>query len=75
MHPPISSMPHIPEELQSTLLEQAEDVVNRVTFDESGALGKGGNGGLLSRETIRATDELRITISEIKRRPAAKTED
>lgn len=68
-------MPHIPEELQNTLLEQSAALVAAVTFDDSGMMGKGGNGGLLSRDTIRAADELRLTLNDIKRLPAAKTED
>jgi len=67
-------MPHIPEELQSLLLEQSKALVDAVTFDDSGVMGKGGNGGLLSRDTIRKADNLRLTLSDIKRLPAAKTE-
>ncbi|WP_375597605.1 hypothetical protein [Devosia sp. Naph2] len=61
--------------LQNTLLERAKAVVDRVTFDDSGMMGQGGNGGLLSRETICAVDELRLTLNDIQRLPAAKTED
>ena len=75
MHPPLYSVPHIPEELQSTLLEQSKALVDAVTFDDSGMMGKGGNGGLLSRETIHKADLLRLTLNDIKRLPAAKTED
>jgi hypothetical protein len=68
-------VPHIPEDLHDPLIERIDAVIARVTFDDSGAMGQGGNGGLLSRETIRAVDELRLITSEIKRLPAAKTED
>lgn len=46
----------------SRLLRAAEAAVAAVTFDDSGTNGRGGNGGLLSRETIRKVDELRIEI-------------
>lgn len=68
-------MPHIPEQLHDTLLERIETVIDRVTFDDSGIMGRGGNGGLLSRDTIRAVDDLRLIINDIKRLPAATTED
>lgn len=44
------------------LLARAKAVVEKVTYDESGNMGRGGNGGLLSRDTIRATDELRLEL-------------
>lgn len=68
-------MPHIPEQFQSLLLERIETVIERVTFDDSGIMGRGGNGGLLSRDTIRAVDDLRIIINDVKRQPPAKSED
>lgn len=37
-------------------------LVDRVRFDDSGVDGRGGNGGLLSRETLRAADNLRIWL-------------
>lgn len=45
----------------------ATDLVEAVTFDDSGTMGKGGNGGLLSRETIRKADILRLTLNDIKK--------
>lgn len=34
-----------------------------LSYDDSGSMGRGGNGGLISRETIRAADELRLAMS------------
>lgn len=42
----------------------ARDLLNAVTFDDSGAGGRGGNGGLISRETIAKADRLRLILSE-----------
>lgn len=53
--------------LQDKLIVQAADLVEAVTFDDSGTMGKGGNGGLLSRETIRKADLLRLTLNDIKK--------
>ena len=49
------------------VVSQAADLVQAVTFDDSGNMGKGGNGGLLSRETIRKADTLRLTLNDIKK--------
>lgn len=48
----------------SDILEAAEQLVEAITFDNSGVFGKGGNGGLISIATIRKADELRIAISK-----------
>lgn len=56
------------------LIKRAQLTVSRVTFDDSGIAGKGGNGGLLSSETIRASDELRLALAEAPRITAAITE-
>ena len=49
------------------LLSASQDVVDAISFDDNGAMigGKwqGGNGGLLSRETISKADELRRAIN------------
>lgn len=42
----------------------AKALLDAVTFDDSGAGGRGGNGGLISRDTIRKADELRLILSE-----------
>lgn len=49
------------------LIRAAEDLVEAVTFDDSGTHGQGGNGGLLSRETIRKADALRLAICAARR--------
>jgi len=57
-------------------LDQAQKVVDAVTFDDSGSLiagvWKGGNGGLLSRETLVEVDLLRRMLIGLKarKRPA-----
>ena len=50
-----------------TLIARAEDLIDAVTFDDSGHAGTGGNGGLLSRETIRKADGLRLAICAARR--------
>lgn len=53
------------------LIAHAEALVASVQRDDTGQLvgqiWMGGNGGLLSRETLAAADKLRTTIAEIKR--------
>lgn len=50
----------------SDLLRKARALVDAVTFDNHGAVvgGQfmGGHGGLISRETIKAADDLRKTL-------------
>jgi hypothetical protein len=50
------------------IVRAAEKLVQAITFDDVGALGKGGNGGLISRETIRTADELRVLLLRYRRR-------
>ncbi len=47
----------------AALLSAARALSEAVTFDDSGRAGRGGNGGLLSRETIRKNDELKLALS------------
>ena len=54
----------------SDLLNAAKAVVDAVTFDDSGFNGQGGNGGLISRETIRKVDVLRQTILRMEKAAA-----
>jgi hypothetical protein len=60
----------IPPETERGLLRDAQAVVDAVTMDDSGMLvgtiWQGGNGGMLSRETLKAVDKLRKTIAEVK---------
>jgi len=48
--------------LADEVVAAAERLVEALTIDDSGSLGTGGNGGLLSRETIRKADELRVLL-------------
>ena len=52
------------------IIQKAEALMKRVDFDNNGAMvaGKfvGGNGGLISRETIKAADELRRVLADSK---------
>jgi hypothetical protein len=58
------------DEHYKELLNLAEQLVNRISFDENGQLvgGRwvGGNGGLISRETTVVSDALRRVINRIK---------
>jgi hypothetical protein len=40
-------------------------VIEKITFDDSGSAGRGGNGGLISRDTIHAVDKLRNKMSSL----------
>ncbi|MCX5495422.1 hypothetical protein OSH11_11950 [Kaistia dalseonensis] len=42
------------------LLKSIDALLDAITYDDSGSMGRGGNGGLISRETIRKCDELRL---------------
>lgn len=61
--------------MPETLISAAKALVDAVSFDDSGAMvagqWKGGNGGLLSRETLKAADTLRkvIAVEEAAREP------
>ncbi len=63
----------IPREQIFPLIEAAQAAVDAITFDDSGMNGRGGNGGLISRQTIRKTDELRIALrrAQVEMRKAA----
>jgi hypothetical protein len=37
-------------------------LLDALSFDDRGEFGRGGNGGLISRETIRKADNLRIAL-------------
>lgn len=58
------------------LRRKIQAVLDAVQRDDSGALiaGQwvGGNGGQLSRETIRATDALRLALSRETNTPVAR---
>lgn len=44
------------------IIEAAQRLVGAVTYDNSGAAGQGGNGGLFSNKTIQCSDELRLLL-------------
>ncbi|SHE66301.1 hypothetical protein SAMN02745157_0660 [Kaistia soli DSM 19436] len=44
------------------LRSAARALLDAITNDDSGQMGRGGNGGLISRETIRTADELRLAL-------------
>lgn len=50
------------------LRRKIQALINAVDFDNNGAMvaheWRGGNGGLISRETIRAVDALRRALAE-----------
>jgi hypothetical protein len=52
------------------LITKAKALLDSVDFDNNGAmvggLLQGGNGGLISRETIKAADELRKALAGVK---------
>ena len=68
-------MSDAPFNVRSLLADQivaaAERLVEALTFDDSGSAGMGGNGGLLSRETIRKSDELRALLLRWRKRGRA----
>jgi len=51
------------------ILENAKAPLDAVDFDNNGAMVggqlQGGNGGLISRDTIKAADELRKALAEV----------
>lgn len=59
-----------------SVIARARALVAAVTFDDSGAMvgGQwvGGHGGLLSRETLRATDRLRLALDAHDRSVVAR---
>lgn len=56
------------------IVKAAQALLDAITFDDCGAMvgGKfvGGNGGLISRETIRKADELRRALARAEGRAA-----
>ena len=51
--------------VDEAIVKAAEKLVAAITFDDSGS------GGLLSRETIRAADELRVILLRYRARRSA----
>jgi len=44
----------------------AEKLIEALTYDDSGSAGRGGNGGLISRDTIRLSDHLRTLVLQYR---------
>lgn len=55
------------------VIAAAEKLLTSVTYDDCGEFGRGGNGGLISRDTVRAADELRLTLSRYRVAQALST--
>ncbi|SHF00771.1 hypothetical protein SAMN02745157_1425 [Kaistia soli DSM 19436] len=53
------------------IAKAARALLDAVTFDDSGSNGRGGNGGLISRETMRKADELRLVLDAADRQEKA----
>lgn len=51
----------------NNLVEATKELVEGVKFDDSGFMGKGGNGGLISSTTIRKADNARIALSTFEK--------
>ncbi|MCB1499732.1 MAG: hypothetical protein KDK07_08055 [Bauldia sp.] len=51
----------------AALITKADELLAALTFDDSGKNGLGGNGGLISRETIRKADALRWAVFDAKK--------
>lgn len=58
----------------TTLIAAAMALVDSITFDESGFMGQGGNGGLISRKTIDLNNNLRRLIEAEGQRLSASAE-
>lgn len=60
------------------VLAQAKALLKSVSFDDNGAMVAGhyvgGHGGMLSRDTIKAADALRLSIDLYEREPQETTE-
>jgi len=46
----------------NTIAQKAHQLIAAIDYDNNGSMGRGGNGGLLSPETTRATDALRLAL-------------
>jgi hypothetical protein len=57
--------------MTAALIKAAERLDESITYDNSGTGGRGGNGGLISRDTMRKTDEQRVAIHQAREAEAA----
>lgn len=53
--------------MTAEIVKAADAIVNSVEFDVNGIHGKGGNGGLVSDDTIRRAGECRQAIYRAKK--------
>jgi hypothetical protein len=51
----------------SEFIAAAKKLIDAVSYDVNGVNGRGGNGGLVSTETIRASDELRLVVHKVEK--------
>jgi hypothetical protein len=69
-------MHHLPEELLTELLERSTTLLEGVLFDENGKMVAGhyvgGNGGCISRDTLRKCGPLAQTINQINAQIGSK---
>ncbi len=56
------------------IVKGAAELIDAISFDDSGLNGRGGNGGLISRETIRKSDELRMLLHRFENEATLKPE-
>lgn len=65
-------------ELFQQLIERSNDLASAVQFDDNGTMIagqlRGGNGGLLSRDTIHKAGLVQLTLNDIKKLSAEQKE-
>ena len=49
------------------LIARSNGFLDLFTYDVNGRDGRGGNGGLITKETIQAADKLRMALDIVKR--------
>ena len=49
------------------LIARSNGFLDLFTYDVNGRDGRGGNGGLITKETIQAADKLRMALDVVKR--------
>ena len=55
------------QEQMKILIARSNDFLDLFTYDVNGRDGRGGNGGLITKETIQAADKLRMALEVAKR--------
>ena len=54
------------QEQMKILIARSNDFLDLFTYDVNGRDGRGGNGGLITKETIQAADKLRMALETVK---------